>query len=151
MTDSPGRYQIKPDDALLEELSKRRALKAMVKKFLLSGGLLAGHSDGTLCGDERACLIQAMSDLFDDPETALAELTSPEQAIAMLEESMAWLEKNSAKERLPLYKYLAQIVAADGVLDPDETSFMQNVAKGLGVPSRLAKDIVMEAMESVRS
>ncbi|MCP4678184.1 MAG: TerB family tellurite resistance protein [Deltaproteobacteria bacterium] len=151
MTDTAGRYQIKPDDALLEELTKRRELRGMVKNFLLSGGLLAGHSDGELCGDERACLLLAMSSLFDDPEAALAELTSPEQAIAMLKESMAWLEENSAKERLPLYKYLAQIVAADGVLDRQETSFMQNVAKGLGVPSELARAIVLEAMKSVRS
>ena len=147
MASLDGKYHFTPDDEMKASLAKRRELRQHAGEFLLAGGLLVGHADGELVEEERSALVDALEELFDDPETQLHRMSSPEHALAALESSMAWLKENGGERRERLYKHLAVIVAADGVLDDDEIRFMQNIALNLGLPLETATGIMHQAMK----
>jgi len=134
MNQRGGGYHFRPSADLKLELARRQELRQHARNFLLAGGLMAGHSDGELVLEEQEALIDALRELFDDPEGAIERLVSPEVALDLLQGSMAWLKDYGGERRMDLYRHLAAIVAADGVLAPDEARFMQNVAQGLGIP-----------------
>lgn len=147
MSTSAGKYHFTPDDEFREALARKRELKKNTGAFLLAGGLMAGHSDGELVEEEKAYLVQALESLFDDPEEEIARLSSPEDALEMMNTSMEWLRENDEDRCAMLYSHLAAIVAADGVLDDDEIRFMQNVAVGLGISLPDATALLHRAMQ----
>ncbi len=147
MTEFDGRYHFTPDDEMKEALSRRRELRKYAGEFLLAGGLLAGHADGELVEEERDALIGVLGELFDDPDKQLHTMSSPEHALDSFDKAMDWLRDNGGSRCESLYKYLAVIVAADGVLDDDEIRFMQNVAVNLALPLEAATAILHEAMK----
>jgi len=146
MKESAGAYHFTPDPELREDLSRRRALRKHTGGFLLAGGILAGHSDGALVDEEKAVLVVALEALFDDPAGELERLDSPERAVAMLEESIAWLRAHAGAKRAALYRHLALLVVADGVVADGEVRFMRNVAALLGLEADEASAVLRAAM-----
>jgi len=142
MNEERGRYQFKPTPEFREALDRRQELKRYSREFLLAGGLMAGHSDGELSAEEHDRLVEALGPLYDDPEGEIVRLESPVVALELLDASMAWLKEHGGDRRLELYRHLAAIVGVDGELDPDESRYMQNVAKGLDIPLNDAFEMI---------
>jgi uncharacterized tellurite resistance protein B-like protein len=139
MSDRADEQHLEPSPALRAELARNQELKHHARNFLLAGGLMAGHSDGELSAEEQEYLLGVLAGLFDDPGGAVDRLDSPAVAIELLESSMTWLEQHGGAHRVELFRHLAAIVAVDGVLDPNELRYMQNVAERLGIPQTDAR------------
>lgn len=144
MSDQNDTLKLEPTPEFKSELAHNRELTHHARNFLLAGGLMAGHSDGELVEEEQNYLLAVLAVLFDDPRGAIERIESPETAIELLESSMLWLEHNGGDTRLELYRHLAAIVAADGVLDDNELRYMQNVAKRLGISNDDARDLLQQ-------
>jgi len=142
MSYQDDKYKLQPTPELAGELDEDRQLRHHARNFLLAGGLLAGHSDGDLSVEEQDRFVEALTEYFDDPDDVVERIDSPDVAIELLKSSMMWLERSGGDHRLELYRHLAEIVAADGALDPMELRYMQNVAKGLGIPQAEAKAVI---------
>ena len=145
MPEQKSFYDITTDVELLRHLEAHRDLRETAGRFLLFGGLLAGHSDGRLDDSERNYLSESLSPFMEDTESQIDAATDPEAAVAGFGEAMAALRARGGEICKDMFRVIAALVAADGVLDPDELKFMRNVAAGLGVPSEVARDILTRA------
>ena len=148
MNGKRGEFQFRPSQELSEALANDRELTHHARNFLLAGGLMAGHSDGELVEEEQNYLLAVLAVLFDDPDGAIERIDSPETAIELLQSSMLWLEQHGGEAPLGLYKHLAAIVAADGVLDDNELRYLQNVARRLGIPDDEARDLLQQQFDN---
>lgn len=139
------RPTLRDDNTLLYAMESNPTLKTYAGNFLLYGGVLAGHADGRFDTEEFTYLADALRPCFDQPETMIEAITSPEMAVSSLEETMDWLNKNGTHVRENLLACLAGIVAADHVLQQEELRFIQNVANGLGIPKEQGQQILSNA------
>lgn len=147
MVTRKGQYLLSEDNSLLCTLELNPTLKTYASNFLLYGGILAGHADGHFDLDELSYLSEALNPLFDSPEALIKGMGSPEMAVASLNETMDWLRENGDSIKHDLLRCLTGIVAADHVLRSGELKFIQNISKGLGIPSEEGKQILTDAFQ----
>ena len=138
--------QLKKLDIEVTELTKlmdyapTKPIERHGRDFLISGGLLVGHSDeGGFSEDESKMLVEMLLPITADPEASISQVQSVAKAKEMLISSAAWLKENAGEERFTVYRYLAMIAAADGTLHPGEESFLNEVAGLLGIPAAVAR------------
>jgi uncharacterized tellurite resistance protein B-like protein len=144
MREQQDELKLEPTPALKDELAESGEFTHHARNFLLAGGLMAGHSDGELVEEEQNYLLAVLAVFFDDPDEAIERIDSPETALELLQSSMLWLEEHGGDMRLELYRHLAAIVAADGVLDENELRYLQNVSQRLGIPGDDARDVLRQ-------
>ena len=114
----------------------------------LGGALLLGV-DGEVNDDEVKILIQILHRFFtDEPETVI--VTDPAVASARLPEAIAVLnaEGDAAAKNFVLSR-LTDIALADGALMDAESAVILDLARQLGLPSKVAYGVVIGAAQAV--
>ncbi len=130
----------------LMEFEASTDLDIHARQFLLSAGLLAAQTDGSISEEEKNAIVQLLLQVTGDPEGKLASVESVSQAERMLEEACAWLSANSGQERFALFGQIVHIVALDGSIAPSERTFVMNLAARLGIPERAAREVVHQVL-----
>lgn len=126
------------------ELSTELGIHA--RDFLLAGGLLAAHADGDVGEDEQQAVTKLLLQVTGDPEAHFQRITSAKQAEELLADACKWLREHAGQERYGLFGQLCHVVAIDGVLTEQETTFMLSVAKQLDIPPKAAKETLHEVL-----
>ncbi len=135
--------------ARIMEFEVTKPLEVQARDFLLAGGLLAAHADkDEIADDQWDMLLQWLLPLCADPEAEASRIETFTEAQEILNNSTAWLHANAGQERFGLFRQLAHMVALDGLLSSGEQVFMQKVAEMLGIPPKVAKDMLYDVLAS---
>jgi len=135
--------------ARLLEYEVTKPLGVHALEFLLAGGLLAAHADGSeIDDDQRDVLIELILPLSSDPETQFRRVETTDQAHEMLNGAAEWLRENSGEERYELFRELAHVVSVDGRLHPGELELMQRIAKLLEIPEKAATEMCYDVLST---
>ena len=133
--------------AQLMDFEVTEPLDINARDFLVSAGMLAVHAgDGEMSRQEHELLVQLLLPLTADPEALFMRVGTEEAAEKLLKQAASWLRANAGEERFVLYRQVAHLVAVDGVLDPEEKSFMLKLAKLLDIPAKAATRLVYEVL-----
>jgi uncharacterized tellurite resistance protein B-like protein len=122
--------------------------RAMMQVVALGGALLLG-ADGEVNDDEVKILIQILHRFFtDEPESVI--VTDPAAASARLPEAVAVLnaEGDAAAKNFVLSR-LTDIALADGALMDAESAVILDLARQLGLSSKVAYGVVIGAAQAV--
>jgi Zn-dependent protease with chaperone function len=135
--------------AQLMEYQAVEPLDVAVRDFMIAGGLLVTHVDGTPASDsQRLVLLLALLPLCADPEASVAAIDNAEEAREVLKRSAVWLLENAGDEGFTAYIQLAHIAALDGELHPDEEALMLEIAESVGISAKRAQEILYDALTS---
>jgi uncharacterized tellurite resistance protein B-like protein len=122
--------------------------RAMMQVVALGGALLLG-ADGEVSDEEVKILIQILHRFFtDEPEAEI--VTDPSVAEARLPEAIAVInaDGDTTAKHFVLSR-LTDIVLADGALMEAESAVILDLASRLGLPSRVAYGMVVNAAQAV--
>ncbi|MBT3222913.1 MAG: M48 family metallopeptidase, partial [Proteobacteria bacterium] len=133
--------------AELMEFEATEPLPIAARDFLLSAGLLAAHADGEpMDQDQQHLLVRMLLPLTADPEAAVANIQTQDEARKLLDTSVKWLRENAGSERYELYNAMARLCAMDGRLHHGEQEFMLSLAENLEIPAKAANQILYEVL-----
>ncbi|MDW8345191.1 MAG: M48 family metallopeptidase [Verrucomicrobiae bacterium] len=131
----------------LMDYAPRQPIEIHGRDCLVAGGLLVGHADQAGFSEEEAnLLIEMLLPVCSDPEVALSQIETVEQATEMLQRSASWLKDNAGEERFVVYRYLVLIAAVDGALHPGEEAFLMELARLLGIPQPVARKEIYQIL-----
>jgi hypothetical protein len=144
--------QLAEVDAKVSELAKLMERKPSdpeeVHKlnYVLAGGLLIANSDANGLGErEMGILVEMLMPLTNDPEEAIASVTTVEQAEQMLTESAAWMKENTGEAKFVGFRYLCMIAAIEGMASEEER-LLYRISDMTGIPRKAAGELLHESM-----
>ena len=117
------------------------------RDFILAGGLLVAHADGSeVDRDQWELLVDQLLPYVQDPEGALAGFSSLEELERLFGETAEWLRDHAGSERFGLFNVLCHLAAVDGEIHPGEREFLYGAADLIGIPRKAASEALYDVL-----